>query len=95
MDDVTEQFKSVQNKFYIILLLTILFFASGFVLKYFDVELFNPFYGAFIGVLIFNIGVWKFYRCPKCNSVPFALGGDGVEICPKFCQKCGAKFKEK
>ncbi|WDD97444.1 hypothetical protein [Thalassomonas actiniarum] len=93
MDDVSEQFKTVQKRFYTVLLLTVSLFASGFILKSFNLELFNPFYGALFGVLVFNIGVWLFYRCPKCNTVPFALGGEGVEIRPKSCQKCGAKFR--
>ncbi|GAA0853815.1 hypothetical protein GCM10009114_07510 [Aliiglaciecola litoralis] len=93
MDDVSEQFKPIQKRFYVILLLTAVFFSSGFILQYFGIEFLNPFYGALIGVLIFNVGIWLYYRCPKCNSVPFALGSEGVEIRPKSCHKCGSKFR--
>ncbi len=93
MDDVSEQFKPIQKRFYVILVLSVIFFASCFILQYFVIEFLNPFYGALIGVLIFNIGIWLYYRCPKCHSVPFALGSDGVEIRPKSCHKCGTKFR--
>ena len=95
MDDVSKQFKSVNKRFYLILLLTVVCFSSGFILQYFDIEFLNPFYGALIGVLIFNVGIWLYYRCPKCNSIPFASGSEGVEIRPKLCHKCGAKFRSK
>lgn len=95
MDDVSKQFKPVKKRFYLILLLTVVCFSSGFILQYFDIEFLNPFYGALIGVLIFNVGIWLYYRCPKCNSIPFASGSEGVEIRPKLCHKCGAKFRSK
>ena len=74
MDDVSKQFKPVKKRFYLVLLLTVVCFSSGFILQYFDIKFLNPFYGALIGVLIFNVGIWLYYRCPKWAMLPFGVG---------------------
>jgi uncharacterized membrane protein len=45
-----------------------------------------------IGLIGVTVGVRRFYRCPKCESVPLTWGR-GLELLPDVCRQCGAKLR--
>jgi ascorbate-specific PTS system EIIC-type component UlaA len=93
VQEVKLRFKMVKKRFYFILLLTLVFFVGGLMQKQLGIDVINPFFSALIGVVVFNVGCFMFYRCPKCNAVPFAYGSEGVQLNPKSCSNCGVSLK--
>ncbi|MBU3003380.1 hypothetical protein, partial [Paraglaciecola arctica] len=91
--EVRLRFKTVKKRFYLILLVALIFFIGGIVLNSSGFESINPFWCGLIGVIVFNVGCFVVYRCPKCNAIPFAYGAEGVQLNPKSCAKCGVNFK--
>jgi amino acid permease len=91
--EVKLRFKSVKKRFYLVVLVTLTFFVGGIALNYAGFDNVNPFWCGLIGVIVFNVGCFVVYRCPKCNAIPFAYGGEGVQLNPKSCAKCGVNFK--
>lgn len=43
-------------------------------------------------VLVFG-SLYKYYRCPKCNSLPKGLGSEGIQLTPKRCGGCGCRLR--
>jgi hypothetical protein len=93
MEDVSDKFKKVERNFSIIVFISLVLFFGGVILNYFGITFINHMVSAFLGFLVFNIGGYIYYRCPNCDEIPYAIGGEGVAIKPKSCSKCGAKFR--
>lgn len=53
----------------------------------------NPAFPFLVLVSGFIFATYKWYRCPKCDSIPRALGRPGVQLFPKECVECGAKLR--
>jgi hypothetical protein len=45
-----------------------------------------------IGGIGITVGVRRYYRCPKCESIPMTWGR-GLELFPDACRQCGAKLR--
>jgi hypothetical protein len=43
-----------------------------------------------IGLIGVTVGVRRYYRCPKCKSMPMTFGR-GLELFPDACRQCGAR----
>lgn|SRR5580698_7254849 len=57
----------------------------------FTLELFS-FIIAGIGLTGITVGVRRYFRCPKCESIPMTWSR-GLELFPDVCRQCGAKLR--
>jgi hypothetical protein len=91
--DVKREFAKRERKVTLIVFVAFLLFGGVAGINHFtsiDINIAFPF---LLGAALCVFGFYKFYRCPKCNSVPPALGQEGVQISPKECGRCGAKLR--
>ena len=69
----------------LVLVYLVLFYLVGFYI--------NP---AIPFIIVFGLifgSLYKYYRCPKCNSLPKGLGVEGVQLAPKDCGMCGCRLR--
>jgi hypothetical protein len=45
-----------------------------------------------IGLVGITAGVQRYFRCPRCESMPMTWGR-GLELFPDICRHCGAKLR--
>jgi hypothetical protein len=95
MDDseVIKRFAVAERKFTIVLVASFILFFSTFILEKLGFGYINPAFGFLSGIIIFTIGALKIYKCPKCGSMPKALGAQGIQMSPKSCGNCGVKLR--
>jgi len=46
-----------------------------------------------VAIVRINFILMRHYRCPGCDAMPIDRGGDGVQLDPVQCPKCGAVLK--
>lgn len=95
MDDieVIKKFALAERKFTLIIFISVLLFLSTFIAEQLGFGYLNPAYGFLAGFALFIFGVFRIYKCPKCGSMPKALGTEGIQISPKACGHCGVKLR--
>lgn len=90
---IINEFANRERKVTIAVLVAFVIFGGVIAINYFADIYINPAIPFFVGLAICITGFYKWYRCPKCNSVPRALGRAGVQISPHYCGECGAKLR--
>ena len=92
---IKAEFASRERKFLTALLIFALPFAVVVVINSFSSTYINPGFPFVIMVLGFMFATYRWYRCPKCNSIPRALGNPGVQLFAKKCGEWGAQLRGK
>ena len=91
--NVKAVFATRERKFFWALLVCALPLVSVITINYLSNLYVNPGFPFFVLVSGFIFATIKWYRCPKCDSVPRALGRPGVQLFPKECGECGVKLR--
>ena len=92
-EEIKIEFASIKQKALVVTVIFILLALPNFIISFAGIkEVFGINYDMSlipmgIGIFIFSIFVYKYWKCPACNAFP----GGASSI--KACTKCGAKLK--
>jgi uncharacterized membrane protein len=92
-DEIKIEFRKRERKVLVFSVIAVIVLSVYFIAKFVVNIYINPAFPFFVCFALVFVALFKFYRCPKCNSLPPPLGGEGIQIAPRDCGRCGAKLR--
>jgi cation transport ATPase len=92
-DEIKVEFRKRERKVLVSTFIAAIVLGAYFVSSFIIDIYINPSIPFIVFFAVIFVSLFKFYRCPKCNSLPPPLGGEGIQLAPRDCGRCGVKLR--